>query len=78
MIPGKHVGFWMGIDHDRFKIRNPVPAKVKQHMRETYRRAAEEHLSTGLGQPNGLFLGFPYGFVEGEFDTRQGCEDRVL
>ena len=30
MILGKYVGFWMGIDHDRFKIRRPVPAKVGQ------------------------------------------------
>ena len=30
MILGKYVGFWMGIDHDRFKIRSPVPAKVGQ------------------------------------------------
>jgi hypothetical protein len=30
MILGKYVGFWVGIDHDRFKIRSPVMAKVGQ------------------------------------------------
>jgi hypothetical protein len=56
LISGKYIGFWIGLDHDRFKIRSPVPAEVEQDMRETYRKVAEEYLSTGLGNPPSLSL----------------------
>jgi hypothetical protein len=56
LIPGRYIAFWIGMDHDRFKIRSPVPAAVEQDMRETYRKAANKCLSSGLGNPPSLSL----------------------